>query len=212
MPSRNGHNRPIPHSNTGLAAAFPDLSDQYTPPAHDSSRRRPSHSQNDPAMAPMSTSMHTGPPSGHNRSFSSPFNGLGKKKAAPKQAAWDSDSDSDDVTYTVHPLSANPRKNVSKGGMGSEFVEGKCQTCNSTVRWPRESQVFRCTTCLMVTDLDTELPKKAKDPEATDFTRLKGREKPLPPVPSEKPPPVPAGPKPGISITFTLNIFKWISN
>lgn len=205
MPSRNGHNTSIPpNANPRSAATFSEFPDLYPPLPVDNARRRPSHLQNAPAMAPMSSSMPISPRRGHNRSishpFTSPFSGLGKKKPTAKQAAWDSDSDSDEVSYLTKPSATSPRKDAPKGGAGNDFIEGKCQTCNSTVRWPRQSQVFRCTNCLMVTDLDTEIPKRAKEPDATDFSRLRGREKPLPPVPSEEKPaqPLPDDHKTGI--------------
>ncbi|KAJ6144288.1 hypothetical protein N7470_008183 [Penicillium chermesinum] len=156
----------------------------------------PPNLQNAPEMAPMNASIPDSPRRGHNRSISNPFSSPFKKKVT-KQATWDSDSDSDDITYPAHTLATSPRKDGWKGGTGKETVEGKCQTCNSTVRWPRESQVFRCTTCLMVTDLEKEPPGRSKDRDATDSSRLRGREKPLPPVPSENSPPLPADSQPG---------------
>ena len=36
---------------------------------------------------------------------------------------------------------------------GKELVTGKCATCGSLVRWPKDVDVFRCTICLMVNDL-----------------------------------------------------------
>ena len=38
-------------------------------------------------------------------------------------------------------------------GGEQELVAGKCATCDSLVRWPRQLDVFRCTVCLMVNDL-----------------------------------------------------------
>lgn len=42
-----------------------------------------------------------------------------------------------------------------KAGDGSamDLITGKCMTCDSMVRWPRELQVFRCTVCLTINDL-----------------------------------------------------------
>ena len=36
---------------------------------------------------------------------------------------------------------------------GEEFVTGRCMTCASLMRWPREHTVFRCTICMTVNDL-----------------------------------------------------------
>ncbi|KAL9128657.1 MAG: hypothetical protein Q9217_002717 [Psora testacea] len=45
-----------------------------------------------------------------------------------------------------------------------DLVTGKCSTCNSSVRWPRYLDVFRCTVCYMVNDLKstTESPGEAR--------------------------------------------------
>jgi E3 ubiquitin-protein ligase HECTD2 len=39
------------------------------------------------------------------------------------------------------------------GNLSKEMVTGKCMTCDSLVRWPRELSVFRCTVCLTINDL-----------------------------------------------------------
>ncbi|KAJ5121899.1 hypothetical protein N7448_003032 [Penicillium atrosanguineum] len=170
MPSWSGRNPPI------LPIASPSTalpSTPHTVPASDHSQRRPSHTHNAPNMVPLNTSLHTGSHRrGHHRSishpFTSPFTGIAKKrdKAGPKYTTWESDSDSD-VTVPTQPNSASPRKEA-KVGQGNELTEGKCQTCNSTVRWPRNSHVFRCTSCLMVTDLEAESPKDLKSPGALE--------------------------------------------
>ncbi|KAJ6005363.1 hypothetical protein N7451_003307 [Penicillium sp. IBT 35674x] len=210
MPSRSGRNPPIPPtSNSGFAASnAPSLFDS------DNALRYPSQAQNDRTMPSMNGNSPTSPyRRGHNRSishpFTSPFSGLVKKrgKTAPKNAAWNSDSDSDEVTYPAKTLATSPRKDVPKGGAGSDLAEGKCPTCNSTVRWPRHLQVYRCTSCLMVTDLDGELSKNTKDqPDPHLEDRL---QKPLPPDPPESQlPPLPHEPKPDapLSINHTRRI------
>ena len=35
-----------------------------------------------------------------------------------------------------------------------DMVAGRCMTCNTAVKWPKHLNVFRCTSCLMVNDLD----------------------------------------------------------
>jgi E3 ubiquitin-protein ligase HECTD2 len=96
---------------------------------------------------------------GHSRSISNPFAGLGRKrdKTVPKYETWDSDDDNDDdLSFPQEPQSTSPRKGGNRGGSANDLVEGKCQTCDATVRWPRHLKVFRCTDCLMVTDLEPE--------------------------------------------------------
>lgn len=167
MPSRAERNPSIPSSvSTGLAVLS---SNGVSVATLDSTLRHPFQTRDASIMAPLNGSMPTPNRRGHHRSishpFTSPFTAIGKKreKAAQKHITWDSDSDSDEVTYPVQPISTSPRKE-SKGGIGNELAEGRCQTCNSTVRWPRHLKVFRCTSCLMVTDLDPEPQKEVKSP------------------------------------------------
>ncbi|KAJ5697328.1 hypothetical protein N7488_011012 [Penicillium malachiteum] len=179
MTSRPGRNLPIPPISNSNSTAFPS-----NPSLPETRLRHPSHSQNDIIMSPMNGNSPNSPSRrGHHRSISHPFPfaTLGKKRDKAKAPTWDSDSDSDDVTYPDQGLATSPRKDVSKGGPGNDLAEGKCQTCNSTVRWPRHLTIYRCTTCLMVTDLDVEPPKKKKEPANPDLEeRL---HKPLPPDP-----------------------------
>lgn len=155
-------------------------------------------------MAPLNGIMPIDPHRrGHHRSlshpFTSPFTAIGRKRDKAKHNTWDSDSDSDEVTYPVQPLSTSPRKE-SQAGVGSDLAEAKCQTCNSTVRWPRHLKVFRCTSCLMVTDLENEPAQEARSPVDHDPTgrtrglRTRG--------PNEQDASVPSShePKPGISL------------
>lgn len=202
MPSRAGRNPPIPSSvSIGLAALSTNGASAHTP---DNTLRRPSQTHDASRMAPLNGSMPVNPGRrGHHRSishpFTSPFTAIGKKrdKAAQKHTTWDSDSDSDEVTYPVQPVSTSPRKE-SKGGIGNDLAEGKCQTCNSTVRWPRQLKVFRCTSCLMVTDLEVEPPKEVKSPIDHD---LEGRAQGGRTGPTEQASSVPSShePKPGTS-------------
>lgn len=34
-----------------------------------------------------------------------------------------------------------------------DLTTGKCMTCDSMVRWPKNLSVFRCTVCLTINDL-----------------------------------------------------------
>ncbi|KAJ5929024.1 hypothetical protein N7454_006872 [Penicillium verhagenii] len=217
MPSRSGRNPSNPPiSNSGFAA-FPSNPPILPPSSENTVIHLPLQTQNDRTMPSMNGNLPASSyPRGHNRSlshpFTSPFSGLGKKrdKAVPKNTAWNSDSDSDDVTYITKDKApaTSPRKDVPNGNPGSDLAEGKCPTCNSTVRWPRHLQVYRCTSCLMVIDLDEETVKKTKDqaePKLGD--RL---QKPLPPDPPESQLPslLPHEPKPDepLSVYHTRRI------
>lgn len=166
MPSWAGRNPPIPPSSSPGFAAL--SSNGVSVPALDNALRRPSQINDASTMAPlngiMPIDLHR---RGHHRSlshpFTSPFTAIGGKREKARHNTWDSDSDSDEVTYPVQPVSTSPRKE-SKVGVGNDLAEGKCQTCNSTVRWPRHLKVFRCTSCQMVTDLENEPIKEVRSP------------------------------------------------
>ncbi|KAJ5338610.1 hypothetical protein N7452_005338 [Penicillium brevicompactum] len=158
MPSRSDRLPPIPPISNSTTAAIPLRPAQH--PGLESSPRRPVRPRDAPNMAPLSGSAPKNPHhQGHSRSISNPFAGFGRKrdKTPVNHEAWDSDDDDDDeVTFSQEPQSTSPRKGGHRGGSGNDLAEGKCQTCDATVRWPRESTVFRCTDCLMVTDLAPE--------------------------------------------------------
>ncbi|KAL2073382.1 hypothetical protein VTL71DRAFT_10706 [Oculimacula yallundae] len=92
----------------------------------------------------------------HGRSMSHPFPSLfsNKKKrhGEPAQAAGFESTDEDSVS----PLAARniiqnptPKQKVPD----KDLMTGKCMTCDSMVRWPKELKVFRCTVCLTINDL-----------------------------------------------------------
>jgi E3 ubiquitin-protein ligase HECTD2 len=88
----------------------------------------------------------------HGRSMSHPFPSMfyGKRKgsgAASGEVGGDAIEDDD----------TSPDKNM--GGTkypkvpDKDLTTGKCMTCNSSVKWPKNLQVFKCTVCLTVNDL-----------------------------------------------------------
>jgi E3 ubiquitin-protein ligase HECTD2 len=47
-----------------------------------------------------------------------------------------------------------PANNKGGNPEGDEdLIVGNCATCDSTLRWPRHLDVYRCTVCLMINDL-----------------------------------------------------------
>lgn len=205
MPSRPGRDPPLPP----LPPLPPILSPSVTAPpsslprglplapALDITRKRLPERQNAPTMATMNGSAPTSSRRGHHRSISHPFPfpGLGKRRDKAKANMWESDSDSDEITFPTDTVDGSPRKDSRVGG---DLAETKCQTCNSTVRWPRNLKTFRCSACLMVTDLDPEPLNESNpsvNPDAEDRART-GRAKnypfddrPLPPLPPSARPP-----------------------
>lgn len=190
MSSRPGRNPPIPPSLGPGLDALPSNPSLF--PRLENRQRRPIQPQNAHTMAPVNSSgTNNRHRRGHHRSISHPFvlpSTNGGKKAGPQNTAWDSDSDSDDVTYPAQRLATSPRKDSPKKRSGNDIAEGKCQTCNTIVRWPRNSDVFRCTACLMVTDIQPEYSKDGKvrgDPDLEDETRAwDGSTAQAPPGPS----------------------------
>ena len=59
-----------------------------------------------------------------------------------------------------------------------DLVTGKCLTCDSLVRWPRQLDVFRCTVCLMVNDLKpaTPLSVEVRSAEAPDHIEMSSKQ------------------------------------
>jgi len=88
--------------------------------------------------------------------MSHPFPSIfsGKKKRTGEgggPAGFDSTDDetvSPQMVRTTGYAPANKPKVADK-----DLTTGKCKTCDSMVRWPKELKVFRCTVCLMINDL-----------------------------------------------------------
>ena len=103
----------------------------------------------------------------HGRSLSHPFPSLfGKqsdKKGTPrtKNKVDSSDDDLSDAKEVSQDRLAPIRSHSTP--THTESMTGKCMTCGSTVRWPRDLVVFRCTTCLTINDLE---PCQRNDPSA----------------------------------------------
>jgi len=90
--------------------------------------------------------------------MSHPFPSLFSKKdkdGKRKQNAGDFESTDDEVTISpslAHHTAHNPTAKQVKLPE-SDLTVGPCMTCDSTVRWPKDLNVFRCTVCLTINDL-----------------------------------------------------------
>lgn len=84
---------------------------------------------------------------GHGRSMSHPFPSLFSGKKRRESAAG--------LESTDEEPSSPQKVNSGKGARvhDADLVTGKCMTCDSTVRWPKELSVFRCVVCLTINDL-----------------------------------------------------------
>lgn len=144
------------------------------PPSPSSHNPRPSNRTVDPdGGAALAISYNvpilpsSAPSRPHRRSLSQPFPSLmptsprkGGRKVT-KEDFLDSDSnddDDDDYSDTMRHLYESRSHSPRKGWTPAEdVVNGKCMTCHSTMRWPKNTKVFRCTICLMVNDLEPHM-------------------------------------------------------
>ena len=112
-----------------------------------------------PILSTDKFSPQSRPKSQHSRSHSHPFPSLfGSSRAL-------NGDDDDDVDGDDGLLDSLTGQKEVKPGFGDEdmvssfskgnkdLTTGRCATCDSLVRWPRQLDVFRCTVCLMVNDL-----------------------------------------------------------
>ncbi|KAI9826162.1 MAG: hypothetical protein M1819_007418 [Sarea resinae] len=132
-----------------------------------SSNDPPTHLNSSPSLRPPAhetdASSNSSPSkfgARHGRSLSHPFPYIfsGKKKVQPHETGEDPANGHVSTTSNMGSSSS-----PSKAGLGgaskqgrlpdNELIQGKCMTCDSTVRWPKDLKVYRCTICLMINDL-----------------------------------------------------------
>jgi len=89
----------------------------------------------------------------HGRSMSHPFPSLfsGKKKRHGEAPGFESTDD--DSASPVGSRNAAQNPTTKQKIPDKDLMTGKCMTCDSMVRWPKELKVFRCTVCLTINDL-----------------------------------------------------------
>lgn len=124
-----------------------------------------------PAISPAlndssgdSSTDYEGSPSRHHRPFhvrslSNSFPSLfrGNKR---KERKWDSAAEvlsNADFPYDESYLPWSPEASGLQGDQDPDdmkaFTSGNCMTCGSTMRWPKEVDVFKCTICVTINDL-----------------------------------------------------------
>lgn len=92
----------------------------------------------------------------HNRSMSHPFPSLfsGKKKRLEiEPSSTEIGLKNDNAHSPVSNRECLKINSLKKKSSNIDLLTGKCMTCDSTVRWPKELSVFRCTVCLTINDL-----------------------------------------------------------
>lgn len=126
----------------------------------------------------------------HARSTSQPLTSLmnpnalrkPEKKFTKRDFGLDLDDDFEDDD--VSAVGLDQARNA-----GDDMVIGKCITCNSTCRWPRYVQVFRCTICLTVNDLEPRPAAIIRD----RYDSVEDDDRPPPPPPKDGVPNTPPG-------------------
>jgi E3 ubiquitin-protein ligase HECTD2 len=113
------------------------------------------HASPDSPSSSNNASLHIQSTSKHGRSMSHPFPALFQSKQKRQGINALSTADLCDGDHHALPFQNQSRFAISKSARLSEktLVTGKCMTCDSTVRWPKELFVFRCTVCLTINDL-----------------------------------------------------------
>ena len=98
----------------------------------------------------------------HGRSHSNPFSSIfGNGKKPEKVVDAEVQDDIIDKTSRLHfVLSGSPSKDhltgVNSGSRKDEetdFMTGRCSTCDSPMKWPKHVKSYRCQICLMINDL-----------------------------------------------------------
>jgi E3 ubiquitin-protein ligase HECTD2 len=124
-----------------------------------------------PAISPAlndssgdSSTDYDGSPSRHRRPFhvrplSNPFPSLfrgNKRKERKCDSAAEALSHAgfpcDDFYLPWSPEAAGVQGDQDPDNM-KEFASGNCMTCGSTMRWPKELDVFKCSICVTINDL-----------------------------------------------------------
>ena len=94
----------------------------------------------------------------HERSLSHPFPSLfiakktRKEKNADATREGSDKSSSSELQESKHLMTQKGYK-ASSRHENHDFETGNCPTCGSPLRWPKHIQVYRCSACLMVSDL-----------------------------------------------------------
>jgi E3 ubiquitin-protein ligase HECTD2 len=91
----------------------------------------------------------------HGRSRSHPFPSLFQSKGKREGGSASSSIDPAEENKLSQAIQRSPRHATGRFSRvpDKDLMTGNCMTCNSTVRWPKELLVFRCTVCLTINDL-----------------------------------------------------------
>ncbi|EKD12826.1 uncharacterized protein L3040_006980 [Drepanopeziza brunnea f. sp. 'multigermtubi'] len=112
-----------------------------------------------PSLTSYGASRPTPSPN-HGRSMSHPFPSLfsSRRKRPGESAAvagFESAEEEPDSHIGTRNTNQNPTPTPKQRQKvpDKDLMTGKCMTCDSLVRWPKELKVFRCTVCLTINDI-----------------------------------------------------------
>ena len=94
----------------------------------------------------------------HSRSYSHPFPTIFSKarisadRPQTKQNGVFIDRSTNQNGYILPGAREKPRLQ-QQASLNADLIKGRCATCDTLVRWPKDLTVFRCTVCLMINDL-----------------------------------------------------------
>jgi E3 ubiquitin-protein ligase HECTD2 len=148
----NSHNQPSSHAATSNTAS----SARTRLPSRVTEADILENAYGIPTLTPSgATSSKPTRTASHGRSLSHPIVSLfnGKKKRNGDHGTGFESTDDDTVSPAqVRQVTQNPTAKPVKVP-GKDLLTGKCMTCDSMVRWPKNLNVFRCTVCMTINDL-----------------------------------------------------------
>jgi E3 ubiquitin-protein ligase HECTD2 len=84
--------------------------------------------------------------------FPSLFSGKKKRQGGTAEAIGFESTDDELMTPDVAGYTT-PTSNTRLKVPDKDLTTGRCMTCDSMVRWPKDLKVFRCTVCMTINDL-----------------------------------------------------------
>ena len=110
-------------------------------------------------------------PSMHGRSSSHPFVSRmpGADDIAGPNIRMGNETVASDAGYNQSQPSLKLAPNKTSPNVERDLMTGKCMTCDSLVRWPKELKVFRCTVCLTINDLTPISLHQSRSTEAASL-------------------------------------------
>jgi len=91
--------------------------------------------------------------------FPSLFTGRKKRQGDETAALTNLEFTDDDLLPTDSTIKMQPNTGMTTTRAPVDMVNGKCMVCDSSVRWPKNLKLFRCTVCYTINDLEPITPE-----------------------------------------------------